>query len=110
MLTDLHQAIKAYFNILRKTGYKKYSQVDDLLLLSAIEDIMNGHMAEFVDEEDFRNIDKALYCLYGKSCMIPYPAWKKALKPLIKAIPKEFRITEDELLRNTEKCSLRERI
>lgn len=110
MLADLHQAIKAYFNILRRTGYKKYSQVDDLLLLSAIEGMLNGPMAEFVTEEDFRSIDKALYCLYGKSCMIPYPSWKKALKPLIKALPREIRITEDELLRCTEKCAQRERI
>ncbi len=110
MLTDLHQALKAYFNILRRTGYKKYSQVDDLLILSAIEDIMNGPMAEYVTEDDFRIIDKALYCVYGRSCMIPYPNWKKALKPLIKTLPKEIRITEDELLRCTEKDLLRERI
>lgn len=108
MLIDLHQALKAYFNILRRTGYKKYSQVDDLLILSAIEDIMNGPMVEYVTEDDFRVIDKALYCVYGQSCMIPYPAWKKSLKPLVKTVLKKIRITEDELIRCTEKYLLRE--
>ena len=69
------EAFERYFNTLSKLGYKSYSDVDKLLVLSIIEDILSGELSFFVTEEDYRSITNALYCMIGNNCLIDLPSY-----------------------------------
>nr|DAQ75197.1 MAG TPA: hypothetical protein [Crassvirales sp.] len=62
-----------YFTNLANTGYRKDSDVLRVLLLSHINKLLNNDFRGFITEEDYKKIERALYCLYGSSCLIPYP-------------------------------------
>lgn len=66
-------ALDRYFNTLAVTGYRKQSDVDRLLVFTFINDFLNSDTADFITEADYQLIDRALYCLYGSTCLIPYP-------------------------------------
>ena len=72
-----------------------------------LEEFLCGSMSQFITEKDYNTIDKALYCLYGTSCMIPYPDYKKTHIDVVKSMPDEYRISEDGILRMTETDSVR---
>lgn len=103
---EAHKAINKYFSVLKHMGYKPYNQVNKLLILSFIEEFLTGPMAYFITEQDYNDIDKALNCIYG-SCMISYPSYKQAFSEPVKNVYKEYRITEDKVLRETEDNYLR---
>lgn len=67
-----YDALNNYFSLLSHTGYKSYSEVYKLLVLSFIEEMISGDMKEYITEEDYKYISSTIECLYG-SCMIPYP-------------------------------------
>lgn len=99
-----------YFNSLTQFGYRKDSDVTKLIVYIFISEILTGDMREFITEKDYRIIEKALYCLYGSSCLLPYPKYinednlfghNVLNKPLIP------RITEDSILRLTEDSKFR---
>lgn len=62
-----------YFTNLANTGYRRNSDVLRVLLLSHINKLLNNDFRGFIIEEDYKKIERALYCLYGSSCLIPYP-------------------------------------
>lgn len=68
-----YNTLVRYFTNLSNTGYRKNSDVIKVLLLSSINKLLNNDFRGFITEEDYRKIEKALYCLYGNSCLIPYP-------------------------------------
>lgn len=68
-------SVDNYFNTLSQFGYKEQSDIDKLLILLFVEELLTGEMRFFVTEEDYRSIDNALNCLYGSSCLIPYPQY-----------------------------------
>lgn len=104
---DALSAINKYFHTLSNLGYKKDSEVNSLIVLLFIEELLCGPMAQFITEQDYNTIDKALYCLYGTSCMIPYPDYKKTHIKANKQVPDEYRVLENEVLRITEIDSVR---
>lgn len=106
LLDENYNSIEYYFSLLKHTGYIKDSQVLKLLVFSFITEMLYGPMAEYITEEDYNTITDALYCIYG-SCMISYPDYKKAVSGIIKRLPDEYRITEDNVLRETEDDVLR---
>lgn len=59
-----------YYNLLEKTGYKKYTDVFNLLVLSYIQDILNCKNS-YLDEEDYKVLINALYYLSESTCEIP---------------------------------------
>lgn len=67
------EGLNRYFNTLKVFGYKSYGQVDKLLILLLIEELLNSTYKFFITEEHYKIIDKALYCLFGTTCLIPYP-------------------------------------
>lgn len=75
---EVFNSVNRYFSALSHTGYKPYSQVYDLLALTFIEELLCGPLSEYINEEDYLSISKALNCLQG-SCMIPYPDYKKGI-------------------------------
>ena len=73
LLNQVSESIGVYFNALTQFGYKKQSDVNKLLMYTFIEELLTGEMRYYITEEDYRLIERALSCLYGSSCLIPYP-------------------------------------
>jgi hypothetical protein len=103
---ELYEAIKRYYSLLSKTGYRPYSQVEQLIIFIFIEELLNGSFNQYITEEDYNIIAKSLNCLYG-SCMIPYPTYKKAISEVLKHQPYKFRTTESGVFRVAETIGLR---
>lgn len=75
LVKNLFKSLKIYYNNLFNTGYKKYSDVNKLLVFDFITELLTGDMRIYINEDDYRIIQKALNCLYGSSCLIPYPTY-----------------------------------
>lgn len=99
---DALNTINKYFRALSNLGYKKDKEVNNLIVFLFLEELLCGSMAQFITEKDYNTIDKALYCLYGTSCILPYPDYKDTHIDVIRSMPKEYRISENEVLRSTE--------
>ena len=99
-----------YFNALTQFGYKKQGDVNRLLVYSFIEEMLTGEMRYHITEKDYRTIEQALSCLYGSSCLIPYPQHANEdslfgrMESAILIVP---RITEDDNIRFTEDDRMR---
>lgn len=74
MVKVLFEALKRYFNQLTHTGYVSYNKVNKLLVLSIIYDVFEIFKCD-ITSEDYAIIEKALVCLYGSNCLIPYPKY-----------------------------------
>lgn len=72
MDNTLYEACLKYFTTLTSFGYKSYGEVKKVLLLIYIQELVNN-TSVIISEDDYRSIESALYCIYGTSCLIPYP-------------------------------------
>lgn len=72
---NLYNSLVTYFNALSNFGYKKYTDVYKLLVYSFIEEMLTGPFRIYITEDDYKSISIALECLYGSSCLIPYPEY-----------------------------------
>lgn len=70
---QIFKALEMYFFTLRQVGYKSYEEVKKLLFLVAVNEIIDGDFNGGLSEEDYRDINAAVYCIYGTDCMFPYP-------------------------------------
>lgn len=68
-------AISRYFNMLSKFGYVNYDEVYNILYLILIRDFIYNDFYGYITEDDYRYIERSLYCLFGKSCFISYPEY-----------------------------------
>lgn len=75
ILNQVAESMSTYFNALTQFGYKKQGDVNKLLVYNFIEEMLTGEMRYFITEDDYRLIEQALSCLYGSSCLIPYPQY-----------------------------------
>lgn len=75
--------LERYFINLTNTGYRKNSDVKKVLLLSHINKLLNNNFRGFITEDDYKKIERALYCLYGSSCLIPYPNYYNIKNPSV---------------------------
>lgn len=66
-----HEALRRYFNVLSKFGYKKYPDVMKLVALIYIADFIK-EFSFMITVQDSRDLQRMLYCLYGATCLIPY--------------------------------------
>lgn len=101
-----YTAISRYFTRLSQTGYVPYYEVNKMLALFIIKDIVDKFI---LTEEQFRQINDALTCLYGSSCLLPYPDYiieHRALNVMRNYI-NCLRITDEDLLRSAEIRKLR---
>lgn len=70
-----YNALTKYFNHLTNVGYFKQSEVNKLIILTFLQEMVEGSFEDLLTLEDFGNINKVLYCLFGNSCMTPYPSY-----------------------------------
>lgn len=103
------KAVEKYFSILSELGYKKYSDVNKLLVLLFIEELLSSQdFLFYIDEKDYKTITNALYCLYGKGCIIDFPTYAVFDSVIHKANTSyKPRITEDSILKGTQDVKIR---
>lgn len=73
----VYQAVMHYFKALSLLGYYKYKDVEKLIVLLFYHVLIDHDYRGYVKEKDYKLIDKALHCLYGTTCLIPYPDYLK---------------------------------
>lgn len=73
----IYQAIDKYFKALSKLGSFNYKQLNKLLVLIFYYHLVYEDYRGYISKEDYRLIEKALNCLYGTNCLIPYPDYLK---------------------------------
>lgn len=73
----IYNALSQYFAVLKKTGYYKYADVMKLLVLIFYNEFVFGDFRGKLSKADYQLIERALNCLYGTSCLIPYPDYLK---------------------------------
>lgn len=73
----VYEALSRYIHALQVFGYKKYKDVDSLLVLIFIREFLYEDFFDYVTSEDYKEISKLLYHLFGTNCLIPFPKYKE---------------------------------
>lgn len=71
------EALAKYYHALSKLGYMSKSHSYKLLVLCFYRDFMLEDYRALLSKDDYLLIERALDCLYGTSCLIPYPDYLK---------------------------------
>lgn len=70
-------SLNQYYTVLKKMGYYKYADVKKLLILIFYRDFVFNDYRGLLTRADYMLIERALNCLYGTTCLIPYPDYLK---------------------------------
>lgn len=73
----LYEALTKYFHALELKGYMSKAHSSKLLVLAFYWDFIYNDYRALLSKRDYCLIEKALDCLYGTSCLIPYPDYLK---------------------------------
>lgn len=73
----LYEALTKYYHVLELKGYMSRKHSDRLLILCFYRDFVFNDYRGILKREDYHLIEKALDCIYGSSCLIPYPDYLK---------------------------------
>ena len=73
----LYKALSDYYHALELKGYMSNSQAQKLLVLIFYRDFIYNDYRGLLKKEDYHLIERALDCLWGSSCLIPYPDYLK---------------------------------
>lgn len=108
MFDDLWSSLTHYFNALKWFGHRSERDTNKLTIYTFLIELLTGDMRDYITEADYRAIEKALYCLYGSSCLISYPQYQNEdyLFGRYNMHP-TMRITEDSNVRHTEDSFVR---
>lgn len=68
----LYESCLRYFTSLSHYGYQSEEDVKKLLFYVYIQELVNTTSIA-ISPEDYKTLENALYCLYGTTCLIPYP-------------------------------------
>lgn len=73
----IYQALGSYYHALELKGYMPQKNVEKLLVLTFYRDFVFNDYRGILSREDYYLIERALNCLYGTTCLIPYPDYLK---------------------------------
>ena len=73
----LYNALTKYYHALELKGYIANSHAVKLLILIFFRDFVFHDYRGLITKEDYHLIEKALDCIYGSTCLIPYPDYLK---------------------------------
>ena len=73
----IYNSLSKYYHALEHTGYVANTHAQKLLLLIFYRDFTIKDYRGLLSKEDYHLIEKALNCLWGSSCLIPYPDYLK---------------------------------
>lgn len=76
----VYTIIDNYFKALSKLGYLNTKKVHSLLVLIFYRNLMYYDYRGYISKDDYKLIERALNCLYGSTCLIPYPDYLKMNK------------------------------
>ena len=71
-----YTSLQNYYHALEKSGYLSMTHVRKLLVLLFYLDLVYDYRG-LLDKSFYRLIETALDCLYGSTCLIPYPDYLK---------------------------------
>lgn len=97
-------SLSRYFSTLTNIGYKSQEEVDKMFLLLFIEELLQDNLLSlYITDKDYNTINNILACLYGSSCLIPYPEFKLSKTSLVQRLDLDnVRTTENSIIRFTE--------
>ena len=73
----LYDALSSYYHALELKGYMSHSHAQKLLLLIFYRDFTLKDYRGLLSKDDYHLIERALDCLWGSTCLIPYPDYLK---------------------------------
>ena len=73
----VYQVLSKYYSTLGKLGYINDCNIEKLLVLSFYNEFIYDDYRGLLLREDYLLIEKALNCLYGSVCLMPYPDYLK---------------------------------
>lgn len=73
----IYEALSKYYHVLELKGYMSDIHSRKLLLLCFLWDFTYNDYRGILSKEDYCLIERALDCIYGSSCLIPYPNYLK---------------------------------
>lgn len=73
----LYGVLTRYYHALGLKGYMPYRDSVKMLVLIFLKDFVLHDFRGTLSKEDYHTIEKALDCLYGTTCLIPYPDYLK---------------------------------
>lgn len=73
----LYEALTKYFHALEVKGYMSKTHSEKLLVMAFYRDFMFNDYRALLSKRDYCLIERALDCIYGTSCLIPYPDYLK---------------------------------
>ena len=73
----LYSSLTSYFHTLELKGYMPWKDIQKLLILGFYRDFVFSDYRGIITSENYLLIEKALDCLYGTTCLIPYPDYLK---------------------------------
>lgn len=76
----LYNSLSSYFHALELKGYMPYKDMQKLLILGFYRDFVFSDYRGLITRDDYLLIERALDCLYGSTCLIPYPDYLKMNK------------------------------
>lgn len=76
----IYNSLSSYYHALGVKGYMPYIDAQKLLLLIFYRNFVYGDYRGIISKEDYYLIERALNCLFGSSCLIPYPDYLKSGK------------------------------
>ena len=68
----LYDSLTKYFHALEKQGTMPFQQMVKVLVLTFYKNFLYEDYRGRVTKEDYQLIDRALDCLFGTTCLIPY--------------------------------------
>ena len=95
--------VNRYFNSLSKLGYRNYTDVYKIIILTFLEELLDCDFFGFVSEEDYNAIMKAIYCLADNTCTIEFPSYA-TYDSIFRKFDVDLspKITEDGIFRSSE--------
>lgn len=73
----IYEVLSSYYHVLELKGYMSYSHTQKLLLLIFYRDFVFHDYRGRLSKDDYHLIERALDCLWGSTCLIPYPDYLK---------------------------------
>lgn len=73
----IYNSLISYFKTLSVYGYKSYDDVYKILYLICVRDFVYNDYKGYITQDDYREIERSLYGVFGTTCLIPYPEFCK---------------------------------
>lgn len=107
----LAQSLERYFKTIKHYGHYKDLGITKLLILIYVNELLSDYYNIPIIDSEYEIIQKALLCLFGSECIIPYPYYINYNEgPLFGQWlnTSSYRIDESSTLRIEEQGAIRE--